>query len=341
MTNAPTEVPIAPSPMKIMEMISGYEKAAVIKTAIELDIFTAVAEGYVTPDQLAVRCQASKKGVRIISDYLVVEGLLSKEGPEYALTPDSAAFLDRNSRTYIGAITGFLMSDHMNRQYDRLADSVRRGGAASTEESMSPDHSMWIDFAESMIPITMMPANMMADILPKGAKRVLDVSASHGIYGIAVAQRNPEAVVVANDWSSVVEFAKSNATAMGVGDRYQTLPGSAFEVDYGTDYDIILVPNFLHHFDRETIEVLLLRFYAALKPGGCLAIVEFVPNEDRVSPPWPAHFPLKMLATTESGDAYTMPEYSGMLGSTGYEGVERIDLVPSLQTLILARKPVA
>jgi 2-polyprenyl-3-methyl-5-hydroxy-6-metoxy-1,4-benzoquinol methylase len=341
MSNPTIDTQTAPSPQKIVEMISGYEKAAVIKTAIELDIFTGIAIGHTTVEQIAVRSQASKKGVRIIADYLASEGLLSKSGGEYALTPDSAAFLVRDSRMYMGASTKFLMSDYMKRQYDNLADSARRGGASSTEESMSPDHPMWIEFAEAMAPTMMMPANMVAEILPKGAEKVLDISASHGIFGIMLAQRNPKATIVGNDWWSVVAYAKRNADAMGVGDRYQTLPGNAFEVDLGTDYDIVLLPNFLHHFDRETNEVLLHRILRALKPGGTLAVIEFVPNDDRISPPWPAEFALKMLATTESGDAYTMAEFSGMLGSTGFESVERFDLVPSPQTLITARKPSA
>jgi hypothetical protein len=89
----------------------------------------------------------------------------------------------------------------------------------------------------------------------------------------------------------VLKVAKGNAQKAGVGDRYETLPGSAFEVNYGGPYDIVLLTNFPHHFDFATCVGLLRRVRAALKPGGKAAALEFVPNEDRVSPPMAAARP--------------------------------------------------
>src|SRR5437667_349702 len=79
--------------------------------------------------------------------------------------------------------------------------------------------------------------------------KVLDIAAGHGLFGIAVARQNPNSQIVALDWSNVLAVAQENARAAGLGDRYHTLPGSAFEVDYGGDYDLVLLTNFLHHFD--------------------------------------------------------------------------------------------
>ena len=85
-----------------------------------------------------------------------------------------------------------------------------------------------------------------------GPVRVLDIAAGHGLFGIEVAKQNPQAASSALDWAPVLEVAKANARKAGVGDRYQTLPGSAFDVDYGGPYDIVLLTNFLHHFDPPT-----------------------------------------------------------------------------------------
>ena len=76
----------------------------------------------------------------------------------------------------------------------------------------------------------------------------------------------------------------------GVADRHTTLPGDAFEVPLGGPYDLILVTNFFHHFDPPTCEKLMRRFHAALAPGGRCVTLEFVPNDDRVSPPVQASF---------------------------------------------------
>ena len=63
------------------------------------------------------------------------------------------------------------------------------------------------------------------------------------------------------------------------------MAGDAFTVDWGTGYDVALMTNFLHHFDAATCTTLLKKVAASLKPGGRIAVLEFVPNEDRISPP--------------------------------------------------------
>ena len=65
--------------------------------------------------------------------------------------------------------------------------------------------------------------------------KVLDIAASHGLFGITVAQRLPKAHIYALDWANVLEVARENAAKQGLADRYHLLPGSAFEVDYGRD----------------------------------------------------------------------------------------------------------
>ena len=124
---------------------------------------------------------------------------------------------------------------------------------------------------------------------------------------------------------------------MGIGGRFGTIPGSAFEVALGIGYDVALLPNFLHHFDFATNVTLLKRVRAALKPGGLVAVIEFVPNEDRVSPPDGALFAMRMLGTTPSGDAYTFAEIARMLQEAGFGASESRSLAPAHQQLILAR----
>jgi hypothetical protein len=109
-------------------------------------------------------------------------------------------------------------------------------------------------------------------------------------------------------------------------------------VEFGGDYDLILIPNFLHHFDIPTCEKFLAKCAANLRSGGRVAIVEFVPNEDRVSPPMPAGFSLTMLGNTPHGDAYTESEYRKMLANTGFKDVNFTALAPMPETLVLATK---
>jgi len=99
----------------------------------------------------------------------------------------------------------------------------------------------------------------------------------------------------------------------------------------------VLVPNFLHHFDPPTCVKFLRKLRAAMKPRAALAIVEFVPNEDRISPPMAAAFSLQMLGGTDSGDAYTFREFSEMVSEAGFKESQQQPLVPTPQTLISAK----
>ena len=139
-------------------------------------------------------------------------------------------------------------------------------------------------------------------------------------------------------WQSIgrrcCDVAKTNARKAGVEDRFETLPGSAFEVDFGGPYDIALVTNFLHHFDIPTCVGLLKKLQRAMKPGGRVAVLEFVPNEDRVSPPMAAAFSLVMLATTAAGDAYTFRQIEAMLHEADFERVAAHPVPASPHTVV-------
>ena len=260
-------------------------------------------------------------------------GLFTAIGP----SPTTAAEL----ATKCGA-AAFLLSPTIRNAFDDLAAAARKGGIAQSEEGpMAPDHPVWIDFARGMAPMMIPPAQSLAELLPLNATRparILDIAAGHGVYGIAVAQKFPLAQLVALDWAPVLEVARGNAKAAGLAARFSTIEGSAFKIDLGDNYDVILVPNFLHHFDPPTCVIFLKKAHGALRPGGCVAIVEFVPNPDRVTPPEAASFSLVMLATTAAGDAYTFEELNDMLSQAGFKPAQQYPLPPSAATVVIADK---
>jgi hypothetical protein len=330
--------PQQPTPERFFDAVNAYEQTEAIKTAIELEIFTAIAEGNTTAAAIAKRCAAAERGVRILCDFLTIHGFLTKEDGKYGLTQDSAVFLNKTSPAYLGGAIEFLLTPRIREAHALLTEAVRRGGSALGEGNMVPENPDWVKFARAMMPMMMMPARIMAEELRKGgeAHKVLDIAAGHGIYGISVAKQNPAAAIYACDWKNVLAVAEENARAMGVGDRHHLLPGSAFEVDFGGGYDLALVANFLHHFDVPTCTAFLRKVHASLEPGGRAAIVEFVPNPDRVTPPMAAAFSMVMLATTPAGDAYTFAEIESMSKSAGFARVELAPAALGLDRLVIA-----
>jgi SAM-dependent methyltransferase len=322
---ATTHTDASPNPGLIFDTLLAYERTAALQAAVELDLFAAIGEGLGDVASLARRCSASERGIRILCDYLTVIGFLIKQDGRYSHSPTSAAFLDPRSPACLASIARFLGNPTMIEPSWHLAEIVRSGHTTLPGEgSVEPENPVWVDFAQSMAPMMAPMTAPLGGIVLEGLAgpvRVLDIAAGHGLFGIEIAKQNPQARIAALDWAPVLEVAKGNAQKAGVADRYETIPGSAFEADFGGPYDIVLLTNFLHHFDRPTCVRLLRKVRAALKPGGRAAALEFVPNEDRVSPPMPAMFSLMMLTTTPSGDAYTFSELESMYREAGFERI--------------------
>jgi hypothetical protein len=94
---------------------------------------------------------------------------------------------------------------------------------------------------------------------------------------------------------------------------------------------------FLHHFDKPTCVGLLKKVHSSLKAGGRAATLEFVPNEDRVSPPAPASFGMTMLATTAAGDAYILSELTAMYTEAGFGSITAHPIPMSPHTIVMGR----
>jgi SAM-dependent methyltransferase len=327
------------NPGIVFEMVNAHQKTAAMNAAIELDLFRAIGKGPGDTASLAKQCGASERGIRILCDFLVINGILAKENGHYKHTPSSAAFLDPASPACMASVAQFMTESAIMQADAKLADIVRQGHThLPGEGTVEPENPVWVLFAEKMAPMMgPMAAPLGAVVLEghNGPMHVLDIAAGHGLFGIEIAKQNPQARVTGLDWAPVLRVALENAEKAGVRDRYDMLPGSAFEVDFKGPYDVVLLTNFLHHFDKQTCVNLLKKVRSALKPGGRAATLEFVPNEDRVSPPTPAAFALIMLTTTASGDAYTFKELRAMYEEAGFRDVKEHPIPMSPHTIVL------
>jgi ubiquinone/menaquinone biosynthesis C-methylase UbiE len=329
-----------PSPERIFSTILAYQQSAALNAGLDLGVFTRIGEGAGTAAEIAERTGASERGIRILCDYLAIIGFLTKDGSRYALTEESALFLDHRSPAYMGGVRHFLLGSMLYESAKNLTAVVRDGRTQLPGQgSVEPDNPIWVDFARSMVALMAPASRGIAEMLePIAPRKVLDIAAGHGYFGIAVAQRYPEARIVPVDWAAVLEVARENARNAGVEDRFEPLAGDAFEVDFGTGYDVALVTNFFHHFDQPTCERLMRKIHASLRPGGICVTLEMVPNDDRITPPGPASFSLTMLASTVSGDAYTFAEYDRMFRAAGFGKSEQRQVAMSPEAVIVTER---
>ena len=241
---------------------------------------------------------------------------------------------------YMGSTARFLLLPGVKNNFDDLTGAVQRGGVAPAGNTVAPENPIWVEFAHAMVPMMVPAAHGIADALQietAGPTRVLDIAASHGIFGITLAQRNPKVEVTAVDWASVLQVAQQNAAAHGVSDRIHIKPGDAFEVDFGADYDVALVTNFLHHFDHGTgASRFLPRCAGRSRWVDAWSSWRWCPTRIASRRPVPARFSLTMLGGTPAGDAYTLDELRDQLEKAGFAGVTSHPL-PTPETVVVAR----
>jgi len=331
-----------PSPALIFQTLQAHHQTAALKAGIDLGVFTAIADGAVTVDAISAACAASPKGIRVLCDFLTIMGFVTKTDNRYGLSTDSQIFLNQHSPAYMGGIAKFILDDELTTPFRDLTAVVRKGGTTLPDAgTVSDDNPVWVEFARSMVPMMQMQSQMLPELIGGDVNRplkVLDIAAGHGIFGIAVAKKFPNAHITALDWANVLTVAHENAVAAGVDGRHTLLPGSAFDVDYGGPYDVILLTNFLHHFPHAQNVELLKKVRAALADGGQAITLEFIPNDDRVTPPMAAGFALTMLGSTANGDAYPFSALDAMFRDAGFSSSTLHPLPPTPQSAVVSHK---
>jgi len=321
----------------VYDISLSYQKTAALNAAIKLDIFTTIGNRSLSAEQIADVTGASLRGVRILCDFLCVIGLLKKNTNLYNLSMEAKRFLDRSSPYCLADIIDFFAAPEIISLIMNDPPSYVITGGASGLTNVSPDNSVWIRFARAMVPFVSVTAKRTAAFISNRSlhpRKVLDIAAGHGLFGIEVANVWGDASVMAIDWSNVLEVAKKNAELAGMAERYKTISGNAFEIDWGDNYDLILLANILHHFDQDGCVRLLCKAKGSLAVDGSVFVIDIMPNPDRVSPPEEAAFAFLMLATTPNGDAYTCAEYEAMAGAAGLTLADSMHLLPTPQTLL-------
>jgi hypothetical protein len=133
-----------PTPERFFDMAFSFQRTGALKAAIDLEVFTAIAEGAETAAAIAKRCGGTERGIRILCDYLTICGLVTKDGGRYHLTPDSAAFLSKSSPMYLGGTVTFLASSPITRNFDNLADTIRRGSVSDDGNTVTgQEQDLW------------------------------------------------------------------------------------------------------------------------------------------------------------------------------------------------------
>jgi ubiquinone/menaquinone biosynthesis C-methylase UbiE len=330
-----------PSPVRMYETLLSFPWAGLaLAAAVELDLFSHIAAGKTSAQQVAAAAGASEHGTRRLLDALCGLGYLRKTSQNYKLQRSAAEHLVRGKPLYMGDAA--MIGKMLMATWTNLAEVVRKGRPFQAVASAEERDAFFAKLVPAIFPPNFLAAAATVKRLPAAARRkilrILDIGAGAAAWSIPFAKELKHARVTVADFPVVTQVARQYAERWGVADRYDYLEGDFREVDFGTaSFDLVILGHIVHGEGAEWGKRLLKRTCQALGEGGMLLIGEFVPNDQRTGPALPLLFGLNMLINTPAGDVFTMREYREWLKEAGFRKVVSL-AVPHVSPVILATK---
>jgi len=331
----------AVTPERITQMAWGYAPPLMMEAAVRHGYFDLLDSGSKTAEEVAAQSGTSLRGARAILNALAGLQLLSKDAEaHFSLAPDTAQFLVSTKPSFYGGLvrhTSGMISTH----WAKLSQIAKEGRPEHGVNQEPTGTEFFHEFVADIFPLSYPAAAGLARALEIGAAhapvKVLDLAAGSGVWGIALAHASPHVLVTAVDWPGMLDITARTAARHGVGDRVTCLPGDLLEADFGSGFDVATLGHILHSEGEKRSRALLHKVFRALKPGGSIAIQEFLVNDDRTGPPMSLIFAVNMLVATDHGDTFSFAEIGGWLREAGFENARTLESRPS--PLILANRP--
>lgn len=295
-----------------------FSRSRVLLTAVELDLFTLLAEGPLGIEEVVDRLGSDTRGTTILLDALAAMGLLVKETGRYTTNPDVAGFLTPGSEDTI--LPGLLHSAHLWKTWSRLTEVILGGGPATRSPTDGEDRTK--AFIGAMHVRAMRDApSLITAISPGSARNLIDVGGGSGSYTIGFLNAVPQMRATLFDLPDVIPMARERFMAAGLMDRVTLVPG-----DYNTDalpggHDLALLSAVIHQNSHQQNVRLYKKVYDALEPGGRIIVRDYAMSSDRTRPASGALFAVNMLVNTTGGNSYTFDEIKAGLEEAGFAKV--------------------
>jgi hypothetical protein len=302
-----------PDPGSIMRIGTGFMASKTLLSAVELGAFTALARSPMTARELAVELRLDDRAVPDFPDALVALGLLERDGDgddaRYRNTEATAAFLDRQSPTYLGGILE-MCNARLYRFWGDLTDGLRTGkpqneikatGRSAFEELYSdPDRLQ--QFMAAMSGISMPAFHALAEAIDFTHYRTLcDAGGATGQLSVIVASRHRHMRCTTFDLPEVEPIAQRTIQSAGLDDRVEAVAGDFFS-DRLPNADVVTMAHVLHNWNLDRKLQLIQAAYDALPQGGAFIAIEELIDDARRHAAGGLLFSLNMLI--ELGDAF-------------------------------------
>lgn len=311
----------------IVDLASAYYGSAVLFAALDCDVFALVERG---------ELDASKRGMRLLADACVAEGLLEKRGGEYFNTPAGKAAL------VPGGPADLTKAIRYNRDvypaWGRLAEFAKSGKPVERPAiHLGEDAERTKAFAASMFGRAMGIGRGIVPMLGRLEGRVLDLAGGPGAYAILMCKANPGLSAVTVDLPAISREAAGYVAGAGLSERIECRAGDYHSDEYEAEsFDAVTIFGALHQESPEAIVSILKRARAALRPGGKLFVLDMMTDATHTAPKFSALFALNMALTTDDGWVFSDEELKGWMREAGFAPGETRPAPPPMPHWLVA-----
>jgi len=313
-----------PTPDGILQLGMGFWGSKTLLSAVELGVFTELAQGPQDGDGLAQRLGLHQRGSRDFFDALVALGKLRREGGRYTNSPDTEVFLDRAKPSYVGGILemanarlfGFWGSLTEALRTGRPQNEAKEGGNAF--DAIYSDPVRLEAFVRGMTGVSMGANMAMAQKFPWSKyQSFIDLGTAQGCLPAQIALAHDHLSGGGFDLPQIGPIFEQYVASFGLAQRLRFYPGDFFK-DPLPETDVLLMGHILHDWGLEEKRVLIAKAYEALNPGGALIVYEAVIDDARNQNAFGLLMSLNMLIETPAGFDYTGADCQSWLRDAGF-----------------------
>ena len=314
-------------PGTLLETSGYYWKTCTLHAGVKLDVFTVIGKEKLAAEEIAARVGADSDAIARLLDALAAMELVEKDDGLYVNIGAAATFLSKDSPDYIGYM--ILHHHYLVDHWRRLDESVKTGKPLRAPEPGDDDtghnDAEREAFLMGMFNIASLTApNLVEAVDLEGRRRLLDMGGGPGTYAIYFCRKYKALTATVFDLPTTRPFAEKTIDRFGMADRIDFEGGSYLDQELPGGYDAVWMSHILHGEGYDACREMIRKAWRAMNDDGMIIIHEFILDDTRTQPVFPALFSLNMLVGTEDGRAYTEGEIADMLKDAGFRDVKRL-----------------
>ncbi len=320
------------TPDKIMQLGMGFWGSKTLLSAVELGVFTELAKGPKTAEELRRTFGLHDRSARDFFDALVALGMLNRTGDRYSNTPETDFFLDRAKPAYVGGLLD-MGNARLYPFWAKLTSALKSGkpqneiaGGEDLFAALYSDPARLRQFLSAMTGLSVGAGRAAAQAFPwKEYKSFIDVGCAQGGFTAQVALAHPHLTGGGFDLPQVGPIFDDYMKSHGLAGRMKFHPGSFF-TDALPKVDVIVMGHILHDWDLAEKRMLIKKAYDALPSNGAYVVYEAIIDNDRRENAFGLLMSLNMLIETQGGFDFTGADCEGWMKDAGFRQTRVVKL---------------